>query len=72
MADRLTPAMKRHLVELLTAPHWNPGSSGEWAIARALERRGLLDRNFWGGFQPYSLNDRGREVARKIKEAAGE
>lgn len=72
MSDRLSPTMKRHLLELLDAPHWGPSTPGEWATARALARRGLLDRNYLARERPFSLNDQGRTVARGIKESAGE
>jgi hypothetical protein len=63
----LSAAQRRHLVLLLDAPYWHPSTSGEWAVARALERRRLLDFHPGGGGQPYELNARGREVAEAIK-----
>lgn len=67
MSDRLTLIMKRHLLELLDAPHWGPSTPGEWATARALARRGLLDRNYLARERPFSLNGRGREVAEGLR-----
>jgi hypothetical protein len=62
----LTPTMKRHLVELLDAPHWAPRGRGELSVARALERRGLVDWHSRAGFKPFSLNASGRAVAEQI------
>jgi hypothetical protein len=67
--ERLTSAQKRHLLELLTiyesrgSAAWGPESPGEWSCARALERKGLLSRNVSRGHLPYTLTERGREVA---------
>lgn len=66
VAPRLTEDMKRHLVELLDATHWGPANSGEWTIARALERRGYLRRNVSGG-RAYSLTDEGREAGEALR-----
>lgn len=66
---RLSEAMKCHLIELLDAPHWGPGSPGEWAVARGLHSRGLVDRNVGRRQRPYSLNAAGRLAAESLSRA---
>lgn len=63
MADRLSAAQLRHLGELVEIAerghgeaYWTPGTSGEWAVARALERRGLLQWNPNRGQQAYEFS----------------
>lgn len=63
--DKLSGPMRDHLAELAVIADrrghneafWQPGSSGEWAIARALARRRLLDHNPHQGQQAYALTD---------------
>jgi hypothetical protein len=64
---KLSEAMKRHLIELVEAPYWNPASAGEWACARALERRGLVDCEIAFGRLTYVLNKRGQVRAAELQ-----
>jgi len=66
----LTNAMKRHLLELRSAPFWSPANSGEWACARALHRRGLLISHPGRGSQPYELSPMGRAEADRLAAEA--
>lgn len=61
--DGLSALALRHLLELLDCRYWWPRDSGEWSVARALERRGLVRRNVKRGDPPYELADAGRAVA---------
>jgi hypothetical protein len=67
--NTLSPAAKQHLRELLDAPYWLPQTAGEWAIARALERRGFVGYDPTRGHQPYALTERGRAAGQRLREA---
>ena len=68
--SKLSEAQERNLLELLDAPYWHPSTPGEWAVARALERRGLLKRNVSSSAPPYELNDAGRAAGEQLRARA--
>lgn len=66
----LSEAQERNLLELLDAPYWHPSTPGEWSVARALERRGLLTRHVSRGEKPYELSAEGRAAGERLRARA--
>jgi hypothetical protein len=69
MDQALSTEMRRHLTELVDAPYWHPVTSGEWSVARALARRGLVRHSPGRGSQPYELTEQGATVALSLRNA---
>lgn len=57
-AMKLSAAQYEHLSELIVYGDcdWGPATAGEWAVARALERKHLLSRNVEHGRRAYSFS----------------
>lgn len=71
---RLSPEMRRHLLEMAAlgdGAGWGPQTAGEWQVARALERRGLLKTNVTRGWMPYGITALGMRVAGALAATEG-